>query len=345
MNSVETDAANGSVDPLEAIKKVLEEYPAGGEEFEELIAPVEKHLRNEIWKRNFYILFKISCSTVLALVAIFTLVIYTPIYSHLRAISRIGLIQLTPYWDWSDYYHRDCLVENSFSDTDDSFSKPDCSVCEDIGTIDAVTNISTKLLIDHYIDQNIPVIVSDGAIDWRIINDPDFNLDTISKAYRDDDSGWKICQWKSNILPSTIELEDFFQQVNSYSFDRPWFAQWENCGRKSVKTGRRFYSRPYFITPVFDISFNNWILISNRYQAQRFKQVKLHTSLAMVAQIRGTNRLQFLPQQACKSECPVIQLTLLEGEIALFNPKRWNLEYQPGRDSSNLGFIIQGEID
>jgi hypothetical protein len=47
-------------------------------------------------------------------------------------------------------------------------------------------------------------------------------------------------------------------------------------------------------------------------------QVKLHTSLAMVAQIRGTNRLQFLPQQACKSECPVIQLTLLEGEIGQY---------------------------
>lgn len=50
-------------------------------------------------------------------------------------------------------------------------------------------------------------------------------------------------------------------------------------------------------------------------------QVKLHTSLAMVAQIRGTNRLQFLPQQACKSECPVIQLTLLEGEIGQYNKK------------------------
>jgi hypothetical protein len=50
-------------------------------------------------------------------------------------------------------------------------------------------------------------------------------------------------------------------------------------------------------------------------------QVKLHTSLAMVAQIRGTNRLQFLPQQACKSECPLIQLTLLEGEIGQYNKK------------------------
>jgi hypothetical protein len=36
--------------------------------------------------------------------------------------------QLTPYWDWSDYYHRDCLVDNTFSSTDDSFLQPDCSV-------------------------------------------------------------------------------------------------------------------------------------------------------------------------------------------------------------------------
>jgi amino acid transporter len=93
MNSVETDA-NGAADPLQAMNKVLEEYPDGGEEFEELIAPVEKHLRNEIRKRNARILFKVSCSTALALVTIFAIVTYTPVYSHLRAISRIGLIKV-----------------------------------------------------------------------------------------------------------------------------------------------------------------------------------------------------------------------------------------------------------
>lgn len=93
MNSVETDA-NGAVDPLQAMNKVLEEYPDGGEEFEELITPVEKHLRNEIRKRNARILFKVSCSTALALVTIFAIVTYTPVYSHLRAISRIGLIKV-----------------------------------------------------------------------------------------------------------------------------------------------------------------------------------------------------------------------------------------------------------
>ncbi|KAI9562282.1 hypothetical protein GHT06_013247 [Daphnia sinensis] len=259
MNSAETDANGsvGSVDPLEAMKKVLEEYPAG-QEFEELVAPVEKHLRNEIRKRNCRILLKVSGAAALALVTIYALVTFTPFYYHLRALGRIGLIQLTPYWDWSDYYYRDCLVENTFTIKDDSPSQPECSACEDIGPIQTVSNISTRLLIENYINQEVPVIVTDGAVDWPVVNNPDFGLETISEAYRQDDSGRKFCQWKSNIFLSEMDLVDFMQQV------------------------------------------------------------KLHTRLAMMAQIRGSHRLRLLPQLACEAECPVIQLTLLEGEIGQF---------------------------
>jgi hypothetical protein len=49
----------------------------------------------------------------------------------------------------------------------------------------------------------------------------------------------------------------------------------------------------------------------------------------MIAQIRGSNRLQFLPQQACKSECPLIQFTLLEGEIGQFKEKENNKKHVP----------------
>lgn len=95
MNSAETDAngSTGSANPLDVIKKVLEEYPAG-QEFDELIAPVEKHLLNEIRKRNYCILLKVSGVAALALVTIFALVIFTPFYFHLRALGRIGLIQV-----------------------------------------------------------------------------------------------------------------------------------------------------------------------------------------------------------------------------------------------------------
>ena len=46
------------------------------------------------------------------------------------------------------------------------------------------------------------------------------------QAYNLDDSGGMICHWKSNILPSSIELDDFFQRVYGYPYDRPWFAHW-----------------------------------------------------------------------------------------------------------------------
>lgn len=54
--------------------------------------------------------------------------------------------------------------------------------CEDIGPIQTVSNISTRLLIDNYINQEVPVIVTDGALDWPVVNDPDFGIDIISEV-------------------------------------------------------------------------------------------------------------------------------------------------------------------
>jgi len=36
--------------------------------------------------------------------------------------------------------------------------------------------------MDGYVSQTIPVIVSDGALDWPLLRDPDFNLDFIAKV-------------------------------------------------------------------------------------------------------------------------------------------------------------------
>ena len=103
-----------------------------------------------------------------------------------------------------------------------------------------------------------------------------------------------------------------------------------------MKTGRRFYPRPYFVTAAVDLSFNNWILISNRYRAKNFKQVpvsshatlffpqlsqrnclqvRLRSRLALMAQIRGSNRIRLVPQPTCANYCPEIELTLFEGEM------------------------------
>lgn len=35
----------------------------------------------------------------------------------------------------------------------------------------------------------------------------------------------------------------------------------------------------------------------------------------MLAQVRGINHVRLLPEQSCYSDCSVINLTLMEGEI------------------------------
>ena len=90
MNPVKKDA--NTDDPLEAVKHFLDEYPvAAAEEFNELITPVENQLRNEIRRRHFSFLFKLSVSV---LVTLSSLAVLTPIHLHLRALGRIGLIQV-----------------------------------------------------------------------------------------------------------------------------------------------------------------------------------------------------------------------------------------------------------
>lgn len=89
MNSVETSP--DSCELLDVVKKALQDYPVG-REFDELIAPVEKQLRKEIWKRDCIKLFKLAA---LFMVTSSVLITYTPIYYHLRAIGRLTLIQVT----------------------------------------------------------------------------------------------------------------------------------------------------------------------------------------------------------------------------------------------------------
>lgn len=48
----------------------------------------------------------------------------------------------------------------------------------------------------------------------------------LAQAYRQDDSGRKFCQLKSNIFPPTMDLVDFMQLVQGFPYERPWFAHW-----------------------------------------------------------------------------------------------------------------------
>lgn len=54
--------------------------------------------------------------------------------------------------------------------------------CEDVATIQALKNVSLRNLVDNYVSQDLPVIVSDGALDWPLTNDGNFQIELISKV-------------------------------------------------------------------------------------------------------------------------------------------------------------------
>lgn len=117
----------------------------------------------------------------------------------------IGLSkQLRPYWDWRDYYQRDCLVANTRRYPQEP-RQPSCTVnehfqlinfnnycynwshcipklCEDISAVDVVANVSSRFIMDHYLNQELPVIVSDGALNWAVFKNSDFGLEHILKV-------------------------------------------------------------------------------------------------------------------------------------------------------------------
>jgi len=94
----------------------------------------------------------------------------------------IGLLeQLSPYWNWRGYYYQDCLVANT-PRYPREFHKPSCTLCEDISSIDVVANASSRLIMNQYLNQELPVIVSDGVLDWGVFTDADFSLKNIIKV-------------------------------------------------------------------------------------------------------------------------------------------------------------------
>lgn len=96
-----------------------------------------------------------------------------------------------------------------------------------------------------------------------------------------------------------------------------WFSSLlrENCGIRNIKTGRRFYNRPHFISPAVDLSLKNWILISSHYSAAQFKTLALRSGLALVVQLHGMNHWKLTAKDPCARICPFLQGTLAAGEI------------------------------
>ncbi|GLV36852.1 uncharacterized protein CBL_02313 [Carabus blaptoides fortunei] len=253
---------------------------------------------------------------------------------HLSAIGRILMIKLLPYWNWEKLANEKCLIPNYMY----TAPKPtlDCTLCEAITTISIENNVDPYELSELYIDVNVPVIISDGLLNWPYFHDQSFNLTEILLS---DNilSNTIPCELSTNMFSSLAYVDTILKQSLKF---KKWFFHFQNCDFRAVKQFRMVSPRPYFLKAEISPVQYNWLLMSANYESPKFKPIALKERITVIGQIQGSNVIRLTPRLNCADECPLLQIELLDGE-ALVLTSMWDLEYKPNPDKFNVAIILE----
>jgi hypothetical protein len=89
---------------------------------------------------------------------------------------------------------------------------------------------------------------------------------------------------------------------------------WSNCGRKSSKSFKRLYKRPDFLPLSSEISSQNWLFISNKYEHKLYIQVPITQRIILFSQIKGRSNVKIISED-CNNICKEENLVLNKGQI------------------------------
>lgn len=306
-------------------------------EIEKSAKPILEHLHNTKRKKWKWCLL----TSVLAVAVAAAFVRWEPAVRFVTACSRITMIKMLPYWDWTKFYNdENCFLDNPYYQSDDhELDTSDCEICENIETIMRLVNVSQATITESYIRRDIPVIVTDGTRGWSASKL--FTLPFIHQLYTQDGILRKVpsCMFSSNIRVKYAGARYFLSRVYENEQSN-WYAHWEECDLSAVRVLRQFIKRPYFIPPMVETARLFWLLLSSNYTAKNYKPIDLGTSLMWLAQIRGNNRLRLVPRSPCNSTCTTLYTVLHEGEILLWSDFLWLLDYQPISSDAQVNIAI-----
>jgi len=247
------------------------------------------------------------------------------------------MFKILPFWDWTELYSENCLLDNPFYSNEEVYVF-DCKVCEDVYDVDYLNRTSPEEISQFYMQRNIPVIIRDAMFDWSVMQDS-FNILNLTEGFYDLKE--EVCMFQSNL--GVENHHKLFKKLLNQDLKK-WYAHWENCEKSTQKFIRKFYTRPYFMPSLVQMTEANWILMSSGYIGKKFKRLDVMSTITVmwIAQIRGYNNIQLQPKDPCHNMCNVLEDTIEEGEIILFSPTVWNFSYIPGEGTENLAIAVGG---
>lgn len=261
--------------------------------------------------------------------------------NHFHALSRLAMIKLLPFWDWTSMFYKSCLISNPFFKSS-SLDMKDCISCESFEKIERISEVSFNNLVDDYISRDLPVIVEDAMFSWPIMNTDYFYFQNITDAYLNNEKLYDTvpCVLVSNIRTGSNDLLPFLKRIKNPRADK-WFVHWQNCDINAVKALRKFYQRPYFLSTSVAPAHFNWILMSSDYKTNLYKKLELDSGLIILAQLRGSTSFKLIPHHPCNETCPQLVENLKEGEMLVFTNFLWAFEYFPGKHMDNIAILTE----
>lgn len=274
----------------------------------------------------------------------------------LCAVGRLILIELLPYWKWTDLYDKQCLWEpNKGVPETFVFNKPliDCSICERFGKyLGYLLSCSMQINYSDLLSETIPRLPSLPSYDD--LENPYLPVVFPYEAEMEEESlmdilfnkipNHRTCGLRTSLLFNRKATLQDLKKMTTKS--QSFFFSFRFCNSESVKQSRRIDSRPTFFPSHLPPAYSSWILVARNYTSNR-KVPLLLEGLTFVRQIEGSTEMQLFPKSDCDNVCPEVpSIHLEEGEGLLFFSDLWDFAYSPttAKDTSSTSFITETEM-
>lgn len=303
--------------------KHLKENKYTEQEIRKILQPLQKKAISKNVKIFAYLL--------LALLIFYILSYLEFVSWNIAAVSRIFLIELLPFWDWTVLKNEKCLIskystpaviENSFN----------CDLCENINHIDVYENIDEETLKIRYADIDTPVIVNQPLKSWIQSNNFIELLaeDTIIEYS-------KPCSLSTNIINGIPIVKTLLERA---TFFESFYMHFQNCDFQAMKQFRSYTPKPDFLPPEWSPVQYNWLLWSTNYNTTSYKPINFTQRIMVFCQIAGEFYINLKPKNNCKEQCNNIDIKLKQGELLIFTDL-WSLEYRSESPGESIAVILE----
>ncbi|XP_072043801.1 uncharacterized protein [Amphiura filiformis] len=264
-------------------------------------------------------------------------------YRWICVFAKCFALQVLPYWDWTGLHRESCILYNPYL-VEENLTEEDCEVCEDYGSIDHQRNISHSTMANVYLFDNMPIVITDAAQDWKATQD--FSIDYIKQLYNKDKvlSKFDLCNYKTATGHRFVQVRD----NNIPKFH----VYWENCFMEPMKALRTYYSRPYFLPPMVETGTINIVAMASPvgdipFGHDHYKLLSYNStdSMTWFSQVRGQYFIRLSPRSPCDKICQKLHFVLKEGETLVLPNDMWLFQFAPHGKNPSIAIGATGTWD